>query len=421
MSAHSTSLPSLVIVGNGMVAGRLLDELLERQNRDGAKHYEITVIGAEPHGSYNRIMLSSVLAKDTSVKAIVQKDHDWYQSKGIRFISGSPVTAIEREAKWVETACGQRVSYDELVLATGSRAARIPAENLDLNNIFLFRTIADTEGMMQVAAGASSAVVVGGGLLGLEAAYGLAKFGIKVTLVHRSGWLLNRQLDKQAGAMLKTVMQDMGIEFCLGDEIASFREQNGSVCGARLKSGRELRAELAVVATGITPNAELGLEHGLNGQRAIDVDDFMQSSAANISALGECIEHRGATFGLVDPLWRQAETLAARLVNRELVPFENQAIATKLKVSGVQVFSAGQVQEQAGQRAVVIEDKQARIYRKLIIDQGRIVGVVLFGDVRSGAHYFDLMQAGKNVSADLPQLIFGQEFAESPGDKELAA
>ncbi|WP_370980884.1 NAD(P)/FAD-dependent oxidoreductase [Agaribacterium sp. ZY112] len=410
MTTSSTTLPSLVIVGNGMVAGRFLDELLKR---DG-QQYRVTVIGAEPHGSYNRIMLSSVLANDTTVKAIVQKDHDWYEQQGIHFISGSPVVSIDRDKKTVSTACDQQISYDELVLATGSRAARIPAKNLDLAHVFLFRTIADTQAMMQIAEAehAKNAIVVGGGLLGLEAAYGLAKFGIKVTLVHRSGWLLNRQLDERSANMLKDVMQSMGISFRLNDEIVSFNGDS-AVKSATLKSGDTLDAELAVIATGITPNAELGLEHGLDGKRAIEVDDFMQTSAAHISAIGECIEHKGQCFGLVDPLWRQAETLAARLVNSENLPFENQATATKLKVSGVQVFSAGQVLETEQQRSIIVEDKQSRIYRKLIIEQDRIVGIVLFGDVRSGAYYFDLMQDGTDVSAMLPNLIFGQEFCES--------
>ncbi len=397
--------PSLVIVGNGMVAGRFLDEV---RARDG-QPYRITVIGAEPHGSYNRIMLSSVLAKDTTVPAIVQKDHAWYAEHGIEFVSGSAVVAIDRQKQEVETACGQRIYYDELVLATGSRAARIPARNLDLQHIFLFRTIADTHGMMDAAASASSVLVVGGGLLGLEAAYGLAKFGAKVTLVHRSPWLLNRQLDRDAAAMLQNVMSGMGIEFKLSDEVDHFHGES-KVEGVTLKSGDTLAIDMAVIATGIKPNAELGIDAGLLGQRAIAVDDFMQTSDPRISAIGECIEHDGQTFGLVDPLWRQAETLAARLVKAERLPFRNQAIATKLKVSGVQVFSAGEVQTREGLRELCLRDDAAHIYRKLLLEDQRIVGIVLFGDVRSGNWYFELMQQQVDVGPLLPTLIYGQEY-----------
>lgn len=404
----------LVIVGNGMATGRLLDELLAR---DGQR-FKITVIGAEPIGSYNRIMLSSVLAKDADVQGIIQKDHAWYDAHDIRFQSGSAVTKIDRKAKCVLLENGQSIAYDELVLATGSSAARIPAKNHDLDNVFTFRTVADTHAMMDIATTAKHALVVGGGLLGLEAAYGLAKFGIKVTLVHRSAWLLNRQLDKPAAAMLQSVMSNMNIEFILSDEVDSFNsgKEHGeeTLESVTLKSGTKLDVQLAVVATGITPNAQIGIDAGLDGQRAIAVDDFMHTSADHISAVGECVEHRGQTFGLVDPLWRHAETLAARLIEQKNIPFENQAIATKLKVSGVQVFSAGLVETNPEVRALTLCDKKANIYRKLLIKDGCIVGIVLFGDVRSGQYYFDLMQSKTDVSDLLPALIIGEAFLATP-------
>ena len=416
MTLSTPPKPKLLIVGNGMVAGRLLDQLLSRN----PEKYDITVIGAEDQGSYNRILLSSVLAKDATSHSIVQKDQHWYRSRGIRFISGTTVNQINKAQRWVSTDTQQQVHYDELILATGSRAARIPAKNLDLEKIFFFRTLADTQAMIVIAQQVSNVIVVGGGLLGLEAAYGLAKFGSKVTVVHRSPWLLNRQLDQHSAVMLQSTMAAMGIEFELNDEIDSFHGEQ-AITGATLQSGKTLQASMAVIATGITPNIELGIDAGLVGSRAIVVDDYMQTRSPQISALGECIEHRGQTFGLVDPLWRQAETLAARLAQDTLLPFKNQATATKLKVSGVQVFSAGEVQQREGLRAVYVEDKQAKIYRKLLLDNGIIKGIVLFGDVRSGAHYFELMQQQTNVSAQLPNLIFGQELAALDKQKILAA
>ena len=398
-----------------MVASRFLDEVISRQN----KTYDITVIGAEPRGSYNRIMLSSVLAKDADESSIMQKDFPWFEEQGVRFLSGSAVTSINKTEKFVEIADGNKVSYDELVLATGSSAALIPAGNLHLANIFTFRTLGDTHAMLSVAKDAKNAVVIGGGLLGLEAAYGLAKSGLSVTLIHRTEWLLNRQLDKPAATMLKRVMEAMNIKFFLEDEVASF---NGDDCitGATLKSGRTIAAELAVIATGIKPNIELGQTCGLDIDRAIKVDDFMSTSAPNISAIGECIQHNQDTFGLVDPLWRQAETLAARLVENKKIPFENSPIATKLKVSGVQVFSAGEVEAQEGDRTLTVSDERANIYRKLIIRNNRIVGIVLFGDVRSGQYYFELMQGESDIGALLPQLIFGEAYLPSSSETVAA-
>ncbi len=416
MNSYQQNKSALVIVGNGMVAGRFLDELLKRD----AKKFDITVIGAEPEGSYNRIMLSSVLAKDSSSAQIILKSPEWYQTKGIKFIGDTKVTHVDRQQKLVTTESGDIKHYDQLVLATGSRAAKIPAKNLELNNIFMFRTIADTHAIMAKAQTAKSVMVVGGGLLGLEAAYGLAKLGAKVVLVHRNQSLLNRQLDRSAAQLLEVTMQNMGIEFRLANEVTSFHGDT-QVESATLTSGETVAVDMAVIATGITPNKELGVDCGLVGECAIAVDDYMQTCDPAISALGECIEHRGATFGLVDPLWRQAETLAARLAHNQRHAFTNQSIATKLKVSGVQVFSAGEVNLRNGLSEVRVEDAAAKIYRKLLIENGLIKGIVLFGDIRSGQYFFELMENRVNVAKALPNLIFGQEYVSQALIKTLAA
>ena len=407
-----------LIVGNGMVAGRLLDELLSR----GVKGEDIAVIGAEPHGSYNRIMLSAVLAGDSNIESIVFKDFDWYRDNKVLLISGEKVIRIDRDKRCVHTDNEKVVGYEHLILATGSRSSTIPAKNTHLAHIFPFRSISDTDAMVSVAKTAKNVMVVGGGLLGLEAAYGLVKFGAKVTLVHRSGWLLNRQLDPVAAAMLKNIMASFGIEFCLNDEVDAFIGDQ-QVRAARLKSGAEVSCEMAVIATGITPNAELGLNAGLEGNRAIAVNETMLTSDASISALGECVEFDGQTFGLVDPLWRHAESLAARLVSNVRVPFEILPTATKLKVSGIQVFSAGEVGNQAHLTPWVVRDDEVNIYRKLLIEETAngsfIRGIVLFGDVTSGAWYFELMQHNHDVSGLLPNLVLGEAFVNREQVKQI--
>ncbi|AWB68313.1 NAD(P)/FAD-dependent oxidoreductase [Saccharobesus litoralis] len=404
-------LKKLVIVGNGMVTGRFLDELQSRNH----EQYQVTVVSAEPHGSYNRIMLSSVLSNEASVETIIQKDQDWYSHHNVTLHLGDAVTHIDRQHKTITTAKGRTIEYDHLVIATGARSAKIPAKKLDLDNIFPFRTIADTQKMINQAKQAQKAIVVGGGFLGLEAAWGLANNGVEVTLVHRGKWLLNRQLDKTAADMLQANLESRGLSFCLGNEVDSFIGEQ-QVQGARLKDGQQLDCDMAIVATGITPNAEIGLQAGLQGQRAINVDSFMLTSDTSISAMGECVEFQGQTFGLVDPLWRHAKTLAQRLCQSDgdVEPFVNAPIATKLKISGINLYSAGLVAaSHDNQHEVIIKDAKQNIYRKLIIESGKIKGIVLFGDVRSGAWYFDLLQQQQDVTALLPNILFGQEYASA--------
>ncbi|BCE03365.1 NAD(P)/FAD-dependent oxidoreductase [Marinicellulosiphila megalodicopiae] len=403
MTPKINTLPHLVIIGNGMVTGRFLDEMMKLHTNQ----YRISVISAEGYGSYNRIMLSSILAKTASVDSIIQKDEAWYQNNGISLILGQSAKHINPVSKVITLFNDQRVEYDQLVIATGSRASQIPAQNLHLKNIIFFRTIEDTHKILNQCECSQNALVVGGGLLGLEAAYGLAQQGVKVTLLHRSGWLLNRQLDKISGDMLKSIMQKMNITFRLQDEVDSFLGDE-VLQSVKFKSKEVEAFDLAIIATGITPNSEIGIQAGLKGNRAIQVDDYMQTSDPCISAIGECIEHDGQTFGLVDPLWRQAKTLAYRLFKNEKNAFIQQDIATKLKVSGVQLYSAGQV-ETKDNYAVCVQDDQESVYRKLIIQDNKIIGIVLFGDVSSGPFYFDLMQQQQDISKLLPNLIFGEQ------------
>lgn len=426
--------PSMVIIGNGMATGRLLDEIIKRTPHK----YQITVIGKEHFGSYNRIMLSAVLAGDATIDSIMQKSLAWYKAHNINFLSGCVVTYINKEKKYVDLASDTQIHYDELIIATGSRTAKIPAKNQEIAGIFNFRNIADTEKIQAFAkqAGTSSkqAVVIGGGLLGLEAAYGLALSGVEVTLIHRNKWLLNRQLDKVAGVMLQSIMEQKNIKFALGHEVAAFEnikgqssttqplansaEQTEELSGVTLTNGEFISAQMAVIATGITPNKELAEISNIDFNRAILVNDYMQTSDTSISALGECCEHNQATFGLVDPIWAQCITLAERLCNNVEKPFKNAPVPTKLKVSGVQLFSAGDVEVSDDSQCFTLLDKKALIYRKIIVKKGQVSGVVLFGDVSSGMAYFTLMQQKVIVTPMLPELLIGEEFVTIAEDEK---
>ncbi len=411
----------LLIVGNGMAAGRLLDELIKRD----VSGFEVTVIGDERQGSYNRIMLSPVLAGETDVPAIIGKPSSWYRDRGIRFVSGVQVKAVERERKCVLTSEGNRLRYDHLILAVGSRPAKIPAENQQLNNIYSFRTLRDVDRLLNVARfhdrqsrkTDTDALVIGGGLLGLEAAYGLALKGLRVTLVHRSGWLLNRQLDKTAGGYLQRVLEEKNIRFILNDEVARFSGSH-ELKSAELKSGQSLSCKLCVIATGITPNKELGLAAGLKGARGVAVNPYMATSDEDISAIGECVEFKGETFGLVEPIWQQCITLAERLCNNIKLPFENTPVPTKLKVSGVNLFSAGDFITTDEHRELVYRDDKAGIYRKLLLRDNRIVGAVLFGDARDGQDYFTMLSEKKDVSKIAPFLLMGRAFYQDSDQQQ---
>ncbi|MDO6569819.1 FAD-dependent oxidoreductase [Gilvimarinus sp. 2_MG-2023] len=415
---------SLVIVGNGMATGRLLDELIKRD----VSRFNITVIGDERQGSYNRIMLSPVLAGETDVPAIIGKPSAWYRDRGIRFVSGVQVKAIEREQKCVLTTEGNRLRYDHLVLAVGSRPAKIPAENQALEKIYSFRTLRDVDRLLNVARfhdrdarpTDTDALVIGGGLLGLEAAYGLALKGLRVTLVHRSGWLLNRQLDKTAAGYLQKVLEAKNIQFILSDEVVRFTGSH-ELKAAEFKSGRTLSCKLCVIATGITPNKELGLQAGLKGNRGVAVDAYMATSDNSISAIGECVEFKGATFGLVEPIWHQCTTLAERLCYNLKLPFENSAVPTKLKVSGVNLFSAGDFLTSDEHRELLYCDDNAGIYRKILLRDNRIVGAVLFGDTRDGQDYFAMLQSKRDVSDIAPFLLMGRAFYGTEPDQTAAA
>ncbi len=412
MSERKTYKKRLVIVGNGMAAGRIIDELIARDTvkpKSGHSLFDITIIGDETCGSYNRIMLSSVLAGTTSAMSIIQKPASWYAQQGMRFMAGIRVTQINRQQCHVLCANDERIPYDHLIIATGSRPAHLPALNQNIAGVMAFRTLADVDTILSLSQTAKHAVVIGGGLLGLEAAYGMAVRGLQVVLVHRSAWLLNRQLDEAAAAMLARVMTHKGVVLKLAAQVARFNGQI-RVESAQLTSGEILPCDVAVIATGITPNAELGIEAGLQGQYGIAVNDFLVTSDPHISAIGECAEHKGKTFGLVEPIWQHCISVADRLVRGMQTAYQNTPVATKLKVSGVQVFSAGEWLTSPEHRAFIFVDSARNIYRKLLLKNNCIVGIVFFGDVRDGQYFFELMERQISVIQAMPQLLMGRRF-----------
>ncbi len=401
----------LVLVGNGMAGMRTIDEVLAR---DRAR-FDIEVIGAEPHPNYNRILLSSVLAGDKEIADIILHPREWYGDNGIMLTTGDPAVKLDAAAKRVTTAAGREVAYDRLVLATGSRPFVPPVAGLALPGVCAFRTIADLELMCDAAKNAKTnggcAVVVGGGLLGLEAAAGLMKRGMAVTVLHLMPTLMERQLDEAAGLLLQRDLERSGLTILTRVQTEALAGDN-RVRAVRLADGRELPADLVVFAVGVRPNIDLARDAGLDVNRGVTVDDFMVTSDPDIFAVGECIEHRGQTFGLVAPLWDQARTCAEALCGAEPAPYAAAAPHTSLKVTGVDVFSAGVLQARDdGDEEITLRDGGSRQYKKLVVRDGRLLGAILYGDIADGPWFAELIKAGRDISPFRNSLIFGHALA----------
>ena len=397
----------LVVIGNGMAGMRTVEELLAR----APVRYDITVFGAEPHPNYNRIMLSSVLAGEKSVADIVINPRDWYAANGITLHTGDPVVAIDPAARTVTAASGRRVAYDRLLLSTGSKPLMPPLPGLDLPGVVAFRDIADVDAMLTAAAAGQRAVVIGGGLLGLEAAWGLKRRGMPVAVVHLMPTLMERQLDLEAGHLLQKDLTERGLHFFTSGQSEEIIG-DGRAEGLRLADGREVPAELVVVAIGIRPNIDLAKAAGLSINRGIEVGDDMVTSDPHISAVGECVEHNGQVFGLVAPLWEQARVCAARLAGDVTASYATPASSTRLKITGIDVFSAGQLAAtDEADSEIVFRDASRGIYKKLVVRDDRLVGAVLYGDVADGGWYFDMLRQGKALGELRDRLIFGQAFA----------
>jgi nitrite reductase (NADH) large subunit len=399
----------LVVVGNGMAGMRTVEELLKLD----AGLYDITVFGAEPHGNYNRILLSPVLAGEKTVDDIIIHTRAWYAANGITLHTGDPVVAIDRHRCMVQSASGREVHYDRLLLATGSKPFIIPVPGSELPGVIAFRDIHDVEIMLATARSHRKAVVIGGGLLGLEAANGLKRQGMDVTVVHVMDSLMERQLDKPAAALLRQALEKRGIRILLeANTERVLGEQR--VSGLRFKDGSEIETDLVVMAVGVRPNVELAKSAGLHCERAIVVDDTLQTlSDPRIYAVGECVQHRKATFGLVAPIWDQARVCATHLAGHGHRRYVQAATSTKLKVTGIDLFSAGDFVGGEGTEDLVYRDPRRGAYKRLVLKNNRVIGAVLYGDVADGNWYFELMQQRRDISALRSRLVFGRAFCEA--------
>jgi nitrite reductase (NADH) large subunit len=405
----------LVVIGNGMAGCRAVEELLARD----AGRYRVTIFGAEPHVNYNRIMLSPVLAGEKTLDQIVINDRAWYDDNAIELVVSDPVRSIDREARTVTSQSGRVVGYDRLLIATGSDPFIIPVPGHRLDGVISFRDMADVDRMVSAAAAGGDAVVIGGGLLGLEAAHGLTLRGMKVTVIHLMPTLMERQLDEAAGWLLKSALEARGQTILTGGDTA---EIVGETCveGVRLKDGRLIPASLVVMAVGIRPSVGLARDAGLAVGRGIHVDDHMVTSDPAILAVGECVEHGGQVYGLVAPLWDMCRALADGLTDRH-TGYRGSVTSTKLKVSGIDVFSAGDFAGGDGAQDIVLRDASRGVYKRVVVRDDRVVGAVLYGDTADGSWYFDLMKRGEDIASIRDMLIFGQAFAQGGGQSDPRA
>jgi len=395
----------LLIIGGGMAATRLVEELVAC----APGRYAITVIGAEARLPYNRVLLSSLLAQDVAEDEIDLKPASWWRAQDVDLRFGERVVAIDAQHRNVILGDGSRLSWDKLVLATGSNAVRLPLPGADLPGVLTFRDCADVEQMRAAIKPGARAAVIGGGLLGLEAAYGLAKAGVEVTVVHVMDCLMERQLDAAGAGLLKQDLERRGIRVMLEAKSSAILGVD-KVQALAFSGGREIAVDMVVMAVGIAPNIQLAASAGLATKCGIVVDDAMRSSVANIFALGECAEHRGIAYGLVQPAYEQARVLARVLSGGEAA-FEGAVTATNLKVSGIGVFSAGDYLGE-GAQVLVWRDHGLRHYRKLVLretPQGTVlVGCVLYGETSDGLWYLDLIERAQPIDAMRNDLIFGR-------------
>ena len=411
----------LVMVGNGMAGVRALEELLKL----APDLYDVTVFGAEPHPNYNRILLSPVLAGEQTVDDIVLNPLDWYSENNITLHVGKKVVKIDRNKREVETADGMRVGYDRLLLATGSNPFILPVPGADLPGVISFRDIADVDAMVQASSQYQHAVVIGGGLLGLEAANGLMKRGMQVSVVHIGPWLMERQLDEPAARLLQKSLEEKGMKFLLKKQTAELVRgdcsnsspsgEAGRVCAIKFKDGDSAPADLVVMAVGIRPNTELAESSGLHCNRGIVVSDTMQTFDPRIYSVGECAAHRGIAYGLVAPLFEQAKVVANHLAQHGISRYQGSVTSTKLKVTGIDLFSAGDFMGGEGTESILYSDPIGGVYKKLVIKDNKLVGGVMYGDTVDGAWYFSLLRDGKNVNELRDHLMFGQDHCGNLG------
>lgn len=400
----------LVMVGNGMAGVRTLEELLKL----APDLYDITVFGAEPHPNYNRIMLSPVLAGEQTVEQIVLNSYDWYRENGIALHAGKTVVRIDRVRREVIADDGTGATYDRLLLATGATPFMLPVPGVRRDGVLAYRDIADTEAMIEAAARYRHAVVIGGGLLGLEAANGLAVRGMDVTVVHLADWLLERQLDRTAADLLKQSLEARGLKFMLSRKTAALlggdgdASDTGRVRAVRFADGETIPADLVVMAVGIRPNTMLAESAGIHCDRGIVVDDTLQTYDPRVYAVGECVSHRGIAYGLVAPLFEQAKVCANHLAHFGIGRYTGSVTSTKLKVTGIDLFSAGEFMGGQDAEEITLADPLGGVYKKLVIKDDKLVGACLYGDTADGAWYFKLLREARDIAGIRDTLMFGE-------------
>ncbi|MFV3129367.1 nitrite reductase large subunit NirB [Niveispirillum sp. KHB5.9] len=402
--------PRLVVIGNGMAGIRAVEELLQR----APDRYEITVFGAEPRVNYNRIMLSPLLSGEKTFDEIVINDLDWYATNGVRLVAGDAIERIDRERQVVVAKSGLETPYDRLLIATGSMPIVIPIPGARLPGVVTFRDVDDVDAMLAASAKGGHAVVIGGGLLGLEAAVGLKARGMEVTVLHLAGHLMERQLDPSAGHLLAKELERRGLTVLTRADTAAILGDT-HVTGVALKDDTNLPADLVVMAVGIRPDTRLAAAAGLEVGRGIMVDDHMVTNDPAITAVGECVQHRGNCYGLVQPLFDMAKVLADHLAGKQVAGYAGSVTSTKLKVTGVDVFSAGDFSGGPGTEDIVFRDAGRGVYKRIVLADGRIKGAVMYGDTADGAWYFQLLKAGEDVSGLRDTLIFGQGYGAKEG------
>ncbi len=404
---------NLVVIGNGMAGMKAVEEIISAS----PDAFNITVFGAEPYGNYNRILLSPVLCGEKSIEDILINSFEWYEENNIRLFAGEDKTVvrIDRSQKIVYAADGTQAPYDRLLIATGSQPYILPLPGNDLSGVMAFRDIYDVNKMLSYTESCRHAIVVGGGLLGLEAANGLAQRGMHVTVVHHHSALLNRQLDKAAALLLQQELEGRGIHFKLSSSTQEICDNGqGHVGSVKFKDGSQLACDLFVMAVGVRPNMALAQSAGIYCEQGIMVSDTLQTFDPSIYAVGECIQHRGQTFGLVAPLFDQAKVCANHLSGHGVAEYKTLPTATKLKVSGIQLFSVGNFIGDEYCEFITFKDPDAKAYKKLVIQNQCIVGVVLYGDASQGSWFHRLMEAQTDISEFRDSLIFGEHYCALP-------
>jgi nitrite reductase (NADH) large subunit len=406
----------LVVVGNGMAGMRTVEELL----KIAPDIYDITVFGDEPYPNYNRIMLSPVLANEQTIEGIILNSREWYTEHNITLYTNARINKIDRKNRVVYAEDGTSAEYDRLLIATGSKPFMPPIPGKELEGVLGYRDIKDTNDMIEAAKVHKHAVVIGGGLLGLEAANGLKIQGMDVTVVHRNEWLLEKQLDKTAGGMLQKSLEAKGLNFLLNKNTELLiGNALGRVKAVRFTDGLEIPADLVVMTVGIRPNFALAESAGIYCNKGIVVNDTMQTYDPRVYAVGECVAHRGISYGLVAPLFEMAKVCATHLANFGIGIYKGSVTSTKLKVTGIDLFSAGDFASSEtaddGREEIVLHDAVGGVYKKLVIKNDKIIGSVLYGDTADGSWYFQMLRDGKAIHEIRDHLMFGQDSLGNTG------